>query len=125
MINRIDVAIDCRDLTRMVQFWTALLGYDHVGYDHGEPMDDRYWAATHPHGAGPRLVFQTVNDAPSGSKSPIHIDLHVNDIDEAAATVIEWGGSRLDAAPIVEAGSAWLRCLDPEGNVLCLVQVAG
>lgn len=120
MINRIDVAIDCRDLARMSQFWTALLGYDH-----SEPMDDRYWAATHPSGAGPRLVFQAVDDAPSGSKSPIHIDVHVNDIEDALATVIASGGSRMDSAPIVEAGSAWLRCLDPEGNVLCLVQGAG
>jgi predicted enzyme related to lactoylglutathione lyase len=117
MIKQIDVAIDCRDLATMSSFWTSLLGYDRPG-----PMDDRYWAATHPLGVGPRLVFQAVDDVASSSKSPFHIDVHVDDVDEAVERVMELGGSRIDAEPITEAGSTWVRCSDPEGNVLCVVQ---
>ena len=117
MIQQVDVAIDCRDLASMSSFWTGLLGYDRP-----EPMDDRYWAATHPLGAGPRLVFQAVDDAPTGSKSPFHIDVHVDNVEEAVARVVALGGSRIDADPITEAGSTWVRCSDPEGNVLCVVQ---
>ena len=117
MIQRIDVAIDCRDIETMSNFWTEL-----VEYDRSEPMDDRYRAAAHPLGLGPRLVFQAVDDLASGSKTPVHFDLHVGDIDEAAQRVVELGGGRIDAEPITEAGSTWVRCTDPEGNVLCLVQ---
>jgi catechol 2,3-dioxygenase-like lactoylglutathione lyase family enzyme len=139
MIARIDVTIDCRDLAKVAGFWTALLGYDRC-----QVLDDRYWAATHPHAAGPRLVFQLVPDpAPDHKsmihksaihkstihkstihKSTIHIDVHVDDVEQAVQRAITLGGTRVDAEPIVEAGSSWVRCLDPEGNVLCLVQPA-
>lgn len=117
MIQQIDVAIDCRDLATMSNFWTSLLGYHRP-----EPMDERYWAATHPRGVGPRLIFQAVDDVPSGSKSPFHIDVHDDDVDAVVERVIALGGSRIDAERITEAGSTWVRCSDPEGNVLCVVQ---
>ena len=117
MIKQMDVAIDCRDLATMSSFWTSLLGYAR-----SEPMDDRYWAATHPLGTGPRIVFQAVEGVPAAGKSPVHFDVHVADIDEAVERVVELGGSRIDADPITEAGSTWVRCSDPEGNVLCVVQ---
>jgi predicted enzyme related to lactoylglutathione lyase len=117
MIRHVEAAIDCRDLATMSTFWTALLGYDRP-----EPMDDRYRAATHPLGAGPRLVFQAIDDGASSSKSPFHIDVHVDNVEEEVERVMELGGSRIDADPITEAGSTWVRCSDPEGNVLCVVQ---
>lgn len=116
MIIQVEVAIDCRDLSTMTAFWTTLLGYDRP-----EPMDSTYWAATHPQRRGPRLVFQAVNDASSGIKSPFHLDVHVDDVEATVQRVVELGGSRVDLEPIVEAGSTWVRCLDPEGNVLCVV----
>jgi predicted enzyme related to lactoylglutathione lyase len=117
MIQQIDVAIDCRDMETMSNFWTSLLEYDR-----SEPMDDRYWAATHPAGLGPRLVFQSVDDAPRGEKTPFHLDVHVDDIDDVAQQVVHLGGSRIDAEAITEAGSTWIRCVDPEGNVFCVVR---
>lgn len=117
MIQQIDVAIDCRELAIMSRFWTSFLGYDRP-----EPMDDRYWAATHPLGVGPRLVFQAVDDVASGGKSPFHMDVHVDNVDEAVERVTQLGGSRIDTGFLTEAGSSWVRCLDPEGNVLCVVQ---
>lgn len=116
MIQRIEMTIDCQDLATMSQFWTRLLGYDHP-----EPMDGRYWAATHPRVVGPRLVFQLMDDSQPRSKSALHIDLHVDDIHDTVEQVEQLGGSRIDVQPISEAGSTWVRCLDPEGNVFCVV----
>lgn len=99
----------------MSRFWATLLEYDDA-----QPMDDVYWAAEDPRGDGPRLVFQRVDDLPV-EKSPIHLDLHVDDLETAAATVTAMGGTRIDQSPITEAGSTWIRLEDPEGNVFCLV----
>jgi predicted enzyme related to lactoylglutathione lyase len=46
----------------------------------------------------------------------------VDNVEEVVERVIKLGGSRIDADPITEAGSTWVRCSDPEGNVLCVVQ---
>jgi predicted enzyme related to lactoylglutathione lyase len=115
MIQRVDIAIDCRDLSVMSKFWTVLLGY-------GEPtvMDDTYLAAEDLVGRGPRLVFQQVSDDASG-KSTFHLDIHVDEPEQLVDRVIELGGSRIDDDFLHEAGSSWLRCVDPEGNVLCIV----
>lgn len=113
---RVEVAIDCRDLDVLGGFWTRLLGYRDP-----ERMDDIYEAAEDPSGVGPRLVFQRVNDE-TVVKSPIHLDLHVDDPENWRARVLELGGTVLDAELIIEAGSQWLRCADPEGNVFCLVR---
>ncbi|MGA0208592.1 MAG: VOC family protein [Candidatus Nanopelagicales bacterium] len=119
MIVRIDVTIDCRDVAKVAGFWTELLGYDQC-----EVLDAHYWAANHPSNAGPRLVFQVVPDPAQHHKSTVHIDVHVDDVEQAVNRALALGGSRIDAEPIVEAGSSWVRCTDPEGNVLCLVQPA-
>lgn len=113
---RVEIAIDCRDVDLLARFWTRLLGYGEV-----EPMDEVYLAVKDSSGAGPRIVFQKVQDE-SVVKSPIHLDLHVDDPTRWRQTVLDLGGTVLDDHLIEEAGSRWLRCLDPEGNVFCLVQ---
>ena len=115
MTAGIELTIDCRDLETTSRFWTALLDYDDA-----EQMDGTYSAASEPDGKGPRLVFQRV-DGISEGKSPVHLDLHVDDLDLWADRVTSLGGSRVDREPIIEAGSTWIRCEDPEGIVFCLV----
>ncbi len=115
MIQRVDVAIDCRDLAMMSKFWTVLLGYR-------EPaaMDHTYLTADDPSGRGPRLVFQQVDRA-NQTKSAFHLDIHVDEPEEVVKRVLLLGGSRIDDEFLEEAGSSWVRCLDPEGNVFCVV----
>lgn len=112
---RVEIALDCCDVSGTSTFWSTLLGY-HAA----EPMDEVYWAATDPRGVRPRLVFQKVHAMPE-VKSAVHLDIHVEDLDEMARSVERLGGRRLDAHPIIEAGSTWVRCADPEGTVFCLV----
>ena len=116
MAARVEITIDCRDLARTSAFWTALLGYAPA-----EPMDDRYWAAADPRGREPRLVFQLVDDDPPVFKSAVHLDVHVDDLDSYLHSVEDLGGRRVDENAFAEAGSTWVRCADPEGNVFCLV----
>lgn len=116
MQPRVEIAVDCRDVHHVARFWTQLLGYAEP-----TPMDEVYVAAEDPSGNRPRLVFQRVADSPV-SKSPVHLDLHVDNPVEWSETVVELGGKVLDDALIEEAGSTWLRCQDPEGNVFCLVR---
>ncbi len=111
-----EIAIDCRDLVQMSAFWTALLGYSPA-----EPMDDRYWAAVDPRGREPRLVFQLVDDDPPSRKSTVHLDVHVDDLESCVRSVVDLGGRRVDETAMAEAGSSWVRCADPEGNIFCVV----
>lgn len=119
MIQRVDVAIDCRDLPAMFSFWTVLLGYGKHTV-----MDDTYLAAEDPLGRGPRLVFQQVADGAS-AKSTFHLDVHSDEPELLVDRVVELGGSRIDDEFLQEAGSSWVRCADPEGNVLCIVTARG
>lgn len=115
MTPSVEITIDCRDLETTSRFWAELLNYDDA-----EQLDDTYWAAIDPSGRGPRLVFQRVDEISKG-KSPVHLDLQVDDLDAWADRVTSLGGSRVDREPIIEAGSTWIRCEDPEGIVFCLV----
>ena len=71
-------------------------------------------------GEGPappvRLAFQQVSGAPAAA---VHIDLHVKDLDAAAARVVELGGTLGESYE--EVGSVWRQAFDPDGNVFCLM----
>jgi predicted enzyme related to lactoylglutathione lyase len=66
-------------------------------------------------------VIQRVPE-PVTAKPRLHIDVHEPDIEAAAARAVELGATRLDATPVAEVGTGWIRLEDPEGNVFCIVQ---
>lgn len=79
------VTIDCLDPELVARFWSALLGREfgpsqegwvYLG-ERGEPQ--------------PRLVFQPVSEPRTG-KVRIHLDIPVDDIDEAMVAVASLGG---------------------------------
>ena len=51
----------------------------------------------------------------------IHLDLRVDDIEEASRRVIELGGVRVEQDDIREYDVVFRVMLDPEGNEFCLV----
>jgi predicted enzyme related to lactoylglutathione lyase len=61
------------------------------------------------------LAFQHVDEV----GSPVHIDLHVTDVEAAAAEVVRLGGRLGEAHE--EVGSRWRQAFDPDGNVFCLM----
>jgi predicted enzyme related to lactoylglutathione lyase len=110
------VTIDCLDTERVARFWSALLdrepgpsrdGWVYLG-ERGDPQ--------------PRLVFQPVSE-PAIGKVRIHLDVSVDDIDEAVAAVVALGGRATGERHDYDAGVVVV-VADPEGHEFCLVHYA-
>ena len=111
--------IDCADPERLAGFWGEVLGAGRFETD-GDPVHYADIAAVAP--GAPGLIFQRVPE-PKSVKNRLHLDLYVDDVEEATAFVESLGGSR-DAAPdFEEYGFRWRVMRDPEGNEFCLVFV--
>lgn len=113
MIGSIDeVVIDCADPAVLAAFWARVLG--------GEPVErDPAWWYIRPPG-WTQLAFQKVPEAKS-VKNRLHLDVLVEDIDDAAARAEEWGARRRGGVHRGDAGSFQV-LLDPEGNEWCVVK---
>jgi predicted enzyme related to lactoylglutathione lyase len=108
------VTIDCLDPERVAQFWSALLqrqpGPSQSGWVYlGERGD-----------AQPRLVFQPVPESKSG-KVRIHLDVTVDDIDQAIDLVNSLGGRFTGERHDYEEGAVVVMA-DPEDHEFCVVQ---
>lgn len=108
------VTIDCLDPERVARFFSALLGREPGPSEQG-------WVYLGERGdPQPRLVFQPVPEPPSG-KVRIHLDISVDDIDEAMTTVVDLGGRFTGERHDHEEGVVAVMA-DPEGHQFCLVQ---
>ncbi|MCZ7439384.1 VOC family protein [Micromonospora sp. WMMC241] len=108
------VTIDCLDPVRVARFWSALLGREPGASEQGwvylgEPGD-----------AQPRLVFQPVAE-PRAGKVRIHLDVSVDDLDEAMSTVARLGGTFTGERHDYDEGTVVVMA-DPEGHEFCLVE---
>jgi catechol 2,3-dioxygenase-like lactoylglutathione lyase family enzyme len=111
----VQINIDCADLDRMVEFYTAALGYEPYG-----SAGQTYRSIVPADGGGPKIVFQKVPEA-KVTKNRLHLDLIVGDRVEAeAARFVTLGARRLSDGMVEEWGTHWLVLADPEGNELCL-----
>lgn len=108
------VTIDCVDPERVARFWSALLGRtpgpSREGWVYLGERDDPQ----------PRLVFQPVPEPRTG-KVRIHLDVSVDDIDEAMRTVVELGGRFTGERYDYDEGVVVVMA-DPEDHVFCLVE---
>jgi predicted enzyme related to lactoylglutathione lyase len=114
--RRVAIVIDAADAEALREFWVSALGYEPFG------SAGQYRSATPPAGtAGPKLVFQQVDDVRSAGKNRLHLDIIVGDeIESEADRLVALGASRV-TGPIDEAGTSWVVMADPEGNEFCLV----
>jgi predicted enzyme related to lactoylglutathione lyase len=110
------VTIDCREPRRVAEFFSALLdvparpaGPDRAGWFRLGPAVR----------GGPVLNFQPVAEAKAG-KTPVHLDLWVEDLEEAIQHVEELGGRRAAEVQELERGRIAIMA-DPEGNEFCLI----
>jgi predicted enzyme related to lactoylglutathione lyase len=113
---RLEVVVDVADADRAVAFWSAALGYEPYG------SWQQYRSLVDPDGVGPKLVLQQVADGKTG-KNRVHLDLHARDVEAEVARLEALGAVRLDATPVAEAGTSWVRMTDPDGNELCVCQL--
>ncbi len=108
------IVIDTVDPARIAPFWCALLGVQERGW-----FGDDYLMLTTDGGAPP-VAFQRVPEAKS-IKNRLHIDLAVEDLDDAFAKNVAIGGSAVSGILEMPDGYRWRVMADPEGNEFCIV----
>lgn len=111
------VQVDCADPVRLTAFWGALLGQE-LDVALGDPP--QYLGLVPARPSDVVVSFQRVPE-PKTVKNRLHFDVSVDDVDEAAAKVVELGGSIPDADDFHEHGFNWRLAADPEGNEFCLI----
>jgi predicted enzyme related to lactoylglutathione lyase len=119
-VARLDsVTIDCHDPERLALFWGSMFGTAEE-WRGGDPVQYVDLAETD---GSPVLRLQRVPE-PKTVKDRIHLDLRVDDIEDASRRVVELGGARLEQDDIHEYDVVFRVMLDPEGNEFCLVSQA-
>lgn len=114
--------IDCPDTRELSGFYAALLGWSDIEVD-----DDDGWTEIRSADGSDRICFQQVEDyrAPSwpGQERPqqMHVDVDVDDLDEAEAAVVGLGATRHEHQP----GTTFRVFLDPAGHPFCLCVDSG
>lgn len=101
------VTMDCRDVDRLLEFWSELLGVENRG-KHG------------PFGflapAPGRKISIWLQEVPEDKvvKNRVHMDFVVPDLEATESRIVALGGS-LGGRQEWE-GYRWRTCMDPEGN---------
>jgi predicted enzyme related to lactoylglutathione lyase len=108
------VTVDCVDPERVARFWSALLGRE------PGPSEQGWVYLGHRGEPQPRLVFQPVPQ-PKQGKVRIHLDITVDDVDEAIRTVEGLGGRYTGERHDYDEGVVVVMA-DPEDHEFCLVQ---
>jgi predicted enzyme related to lactoylglutathione lyase len=107
------IVIDTVDPRRIAPFWCALLGVEERGW-----FSDDYLMLTDRDGTVPGIAFQRVPEA-KATKNRVHLDLHVDDANEAMRGIRELGGSVVSEERELD-GYRWRVMADPEGNEFCI-----
>ncbi len=110
------IVIDAADPDALRDFWVAAMGYEPFG------AAGPYRSAMPPDGeAGPKLVFQHVDDPQTATKNRLHIDIIVGlEIASEVERLVGLGASTITEL-VEEVGTSWIVMADPEGNEFCLV----
>lgn len=107
-----EVVIDCHDCDRLAEFWSRLLG--------GAPVrESAEWVAVVMPDGSTTVSFQQVPEAKS-VKNRVHLDVRVDDLEEAARRCVELGAVRLTERR-VDPLADFIVLADPEGNEFCVV----
>ena len=105
------LVIDATDPERLAQFWCGLLD---VRVD--TTLGDGQFVVLSAAKDGLTVGFQRVSEKKAG-KNRLHLDLIVEDLDEATAEIETLGGRWLEPGNTRELEGFQWRCMaDPEGN---------
>ena len=123
---RLSVVLDGRDLSVLVPFWCAAMGYEAVlSLPEFEVLRPREGEPP-----GPVFILQRVPEEKSG-KNRMHVDVHPP-LELGVPGLVErleaLGGRRLGppvTALLDELGIWWQVVADPEGNEFCVVADPG
>ena len=115
MTASIEVTIDAVDTAPVASFWEAALGYERL-YE----RDPFIVLGPPPGDVRPRLVIQRVSNVTS-AKTPVHVDLRVDDPDAEVARLQALGASVewiVDETP--SGFIRWTTMADPQGTLFCV-----
>jgi predicted enzyme related to lactoylglutathione lyase len=110
------VVVDCSDLDRSADFWTAVLGYVPE-----VTASKRYRGLIPAGGDGIEVLLQRVPEE-KHQKNRVHLDLRTGDLAAEVGRVLGLGATLLTAEPIIEEGWRWHMLADPDGNEFCVLQ---
>jgi hypothetical protein len=111
----LSVVVDCQSPLTLSSFWQALVGGE---VDPRTATTD--WVSLRD---VPRLGYLSFQKVPEKRtvKNRLHLDLDVEDIEEAVASAAAMGARAL--GDVVDEGTGLLQVmLDPEGNEFCFIR---
>jgi predicted enzyme related to lactoylglutathione lyase len=118
MIGRVSfVTIDANDPERLAAFWGAVLGVE------VEERTDRGRFVFLERASGTLLCFQRVPE-PKTVKNRVHLDVRIEDIDEATQRIVSLGGT-WDGFDRALDEARWRTLRDPEGNEFDIFESSG
>ncbi|WP_113701242.1 VOC family protein [Nonomuraea lactucae] len=109
--------LDCANPRRLGEFYSRLLGWPVESADDG-------WVVISDGGSPKRLAFQKIEDyrppiwPRSERPQQLHIDVLVEDMDQAEKAVLELGATKHDHQPSEK--DSFRVFLDPAGHPFCL-----
>lgn len=106
------IVINAVDDARLVAFWSALLDVE-VAF----AAEGTFTWLKPQHEGGVALAIQRVDD-PTPGRRRVHFDTYVDDLDAAAARILDLGGAHVEDHEM--DGFAWKVMADPEGNEFCI-----
>jgi predicted enzyme related to lactoylglutathione lyase len=110
------IVLDCADLDRSADFWTAVLGYVPEA-----TANSRYRTLIPSGGDGIEVLLQQVPEV-KAQKNRLHLDLRTADLGREVQRVVDLGATVLTDEPVAEEGWRWHVLADPDGNEFCVVQ---
>lgn len=113
----LNVTFDCHDARLIAEFWGAVTGY---ALEEMRDPGNRYWVASPPQDAWPRLVFVTVPERKL-VKNRVHLDVVPREggRDAELDRLLGLGATIVDDRRKLTPGG-WVVLADPEGNEFCL-----
>lgn len=108
------VVINADDVEPIVSFWKALLEVEEAsrfpGFVFLRPQRE----------GGVSLAVQQVPEGKEAARNRVHVDLGVEDLDDATARAIELGASQVEEHTI--GNFTWRVFQDPGGNEFCFAR---
>ncbi|MGA4507451.1 VOC family protein [Propionibacteriaceae bacterium G1746] len=110
------LTLDAPAVEPLASFWSAALGWPIAFQDENYAM---LTGPTHALGIGVTPDY-TAPSWPDDGHKQFHLDLTADDVEQAAARLVELGASRPDEQP----GETWVVLLDPAGHPFCVTDAA-
>jgi len=107
----VDIVIDCHGIEALIDFWAAALGYRNIG------IKDNYGLLLPDDPSHPPVLLQRVPE-PKTSKTRVHFDIRVDDVEAKAKELEALGARRIDVGQSADAN--FIPMADPEGTEFCV-----